>query len=66
VTSLTPPPEDPSQRRRWARGVLRTFSRASNRDAVGASDIRSLARQILKELDRPSPAPPPPEEPPPT
>jgi hypothetical protein len=44
--------------------VLRTFSRASNRDAVGASDIRSLARQILKELDHPS-LPPPPEKPPP-
>jgi hypothetical protein len=49
MTSLVPPPDDPVQRLRQARRLLKEFS-GRNSDAVSAEEIRELARAEIKEL----------------
>jgi hypothetical protein len=49
MTSLVPLPDDPVQRLRQARRLLKEFS-GPNSDAVSAEEIRELARAEIKEL----------------
>jgi hypothetical protein len=49
MTSLVPLPDDPVQRLRQARRLLKEFS-GRNSDAVSAAEIRELARAEIKEL----------------
>jgi hypothetical protein len=58
MTDLVPPLEDPVQRRRWARSLLREFSSPNGRLALGAKEIRAGARRTLKEPLPPKPRPP--------
>jgi hypothetical protein len=49
MTSLVLLPDDPVQRLRQARRLLKEFS-GRNSDAVSAEEIRELARAEIKEL----------------
>jgi len=53
VTDLALPPDDPEQRLRWARQLLRDFPPGSQ--ILGAKAIRAMAREIIKELSPPGP-----------
>ena len=51
MTDIVSPPDDPAERLRWARGLLRDFSSSRSRGAVSAAEIRAMARQTIRELD---------------
>jgi hypothetical protein len=54
VTDLALPPDDPEQKLRWARQLLRDFPPGSQ--ILGAKEIRAMAREIIKALSPPDPA----------
>ena len=51
MTDIRPPPDDPAERLRWAKGLLRDFSSPAGRNAVCAAELRAMAREIISELD---------------
>ena len=51
MTDIVSQPDDPVERLRWAKGLLRDFSSPQGRDAVSAAEIRAMARQTIRELD---------------
>src|ERR1700733_2869992 len=50
-TDIVSPPDDPVERLKWARGLLRDFSSPEGRGAVSAAALRAVARSIISELD---------------
>ena len=48
MTDLMPPPEDPAQLLRWARQVLREWSRPEYQGLLGREEILEGARQVIK------------------
>ena len=48
MTQLPSPPRNPSEHLRWAQQVLVMFSAPENRREVGAAQLRSAARRIIR------------------
>jgi hypothetical protein len=51
MTDVVSPPDDPAERLKWARVLLRDFSCPESRGAVTAAALRAMARSIISELD---------------
>ncbi len=51
MTDIVAAPDDPGERLKWAKGLLRDFSSPQGRRAVSAAAIRAMARQTIRELD---------------
>ena len=51
MTDIVAAPDDPAERLKWAKGLLRDFSSPEGRRAVSAAAIRAMARQTIRELD---------------
>jgi hypothetical protein len=51
MTDIVLPPDDPAERLKWAKGLLRHFSSPEGRDAVSAAELRAMAHEMIGELD---------------
>jgi signal transduction histidine kinase len=51
MTDIFTAPDDPAERLKWAKGLLREFSSPRSRGAASAAEIRAMARSIISELD---------------
>ena len=50
ITDTVSPPDDPAERLKWAKGLLRYFSGSEGHNAVSAAELRAMARRIIGDL----------------